>query len=122
MRAWATRLSFTFLLFTMAVMLWSLRHQMVNIVIDAGLITFLLNGSMMVIGFILAHRFMLGERQARSISIEIGVQNYILSFVIALSLLQRAEFAITGIMYLFVMYITVFSFIAWSRARPLAAA
>ena len=118
---WATRLSFALVLFTMGVMLWSLRHQMLNIVLDAGLITLLLNASMMLVGFSVARRFALGERQARSISIEIGVQNYILSFVIALSLLQRAEFAITGIMYLFVMYMTVFSFIAWSRARPLPA-
>lgn len=118
---WATRLSFALVLFTMGVMLWSLRHQMLNIVLDAGLIALLLNASMMLVGFSVARRFALGERQARSISIEIGVQNYILSFVIALSLLQRAEFAITGIMYLFVMYITVFSFIAWSRAQPLPA-
>jgi len=112
---WATRVSFAVVLFTMAVLLEYGAQDFGTMFAMAWPVTVSLNVVMMAVGFFGARRLAISERQSRSISIEIGIQNYILSVVIALALLQRPDFAIVPVIYLFTMYVTVFSFIAWSR-------
>jgi len=112
---YATKISFAAVLGTMAIILASVWPLIPSMVLTAGLPVLILNVSMMAIGFGAALMLKTGERQSRAISVEIGVQNYILSVVIAVALLKRPEFAVAPIIYLFTMYITVFSFIAYCR-------
>ena len=112
---YVTKISFAVIVMLMAVILFHIRSVLPEMLASAGLITMMLNIVMMAIGFFGALAFRLKEQDARSICIEIGVQNYLLSVVIAISLLQTPMFAIVPIIYLFVMYLTVFSFIAYCR-------
>jgi len=112
---YATKISFAVVLGTMAIILSAVWSLIPSMIMTAGLPVILLNVLMMTAGFAAALTFKTGERQSRSISVEIGVQNYVLSIVIALALLKQPEFAIAPIIYLFTMYITVFSFIAYCR-------
>ncbi|MGS2724014.1 bile acid:sodium symporter family protein [Porticoccus sp. GXU_MW_L64] len=112
---WATRFSFVTILFTMALVLKHVAPVLPELIIEAGAITLLLNATMMGVGFAVALWLRLEEKNARCICIEIGVQNYILSVVIAIDMLNNPTFAIAPIIYLFVMYITVFSFIGYCR-------
>jgi BASS family bile acid:Na+ symporter len=111
----ATRVSFVFVLLTMVVILYHIMPIVPDLIKDAGLITLLLNVSMMLFGFLGAKILCLDERNMRCVTIEIGVQNYLLSVVIALTMLQQPLFAIVPLLYLFIMYITVFSFIGYCR-------
>lgn len=111
----ATKLSFSLVVFTMAIVLYHVWELIPAFIRDAGLITLSLNLSMMVLGFVAALTMRLDERNMRCMVIEIGVQNYLLSVVIALSMLQEPLFAVVPLLYLFIMYITVFAFIGFCR-------
>ncbi len=110
-----TRLSFAVILFTMGVILYHVFPVFLQLMVEAGLITLALNVSMMLLGFVLATMVGLSEGNKRCICIEVGVQNYMLSIIITIGILQVPQFAIVPILYLFVMYVTVFSFIAYCR-------
>ena len=112
---YATKISFAAVLSTMAVLLAAVWPLIPRILVDAGLSVVLLNVSMMAVGFVAALALKAGERQSRTICIEIGVQNYLLSVIIAVDLLRQPEFAIAPVIYLFTMYVTVFSFIGYCR-------
>jgi len=112
---YATKISFAVIILLILAVLWHLRPILGEIIAQAGLITLALNISMMTLGFVLALTFKLEERDARSICVEIGVQNYLLSVIIAIGLLKNPTFAIVPIVYLFTMYLTVFSFIGYCR-------
>jgi len=112
---YATKISFAVVVLLMVAVLIHIQPVIMDMLASAGLITVLLNVSTMAIGFGLAIGFKLEERDMRSICIEVGVQNYLLSVVIAIGLLKNPSFAIVPIIYLFVMYITVFSFIGYCR-------
>jgi len=112
---YATKVSFAVIIFLMLAVLWHLKPILGDIIASAGLITLVLNISMMTFGFVLALAFSLEERDARSICVEVGVQNYLLSVIIAIGLLKNPSFAVVPIVYLFTMYITVFSFITYCR-------
>lgn len=112
---YATRLSFVVILFTMAVLLAYVWDHLTVIIGAAWHVTVMLNVIMMTIGFIGAKLLKVGEARSRTVCIEIGVQNYVLSVVIGVGMLGRADFVIVPILYLFTMYITVFSFIGWCR-------
>jgi len=112
---YATKISFAVIILLMLAVLWHLKAILGDLIASAGLITLALNLSMMTLGFILALAFKLQERDARSICVEIGVQNYLLSVIIAIGLLKNPSFAVVPIVYLFTMYVTVFSFIAYCR-------
>lgn len=82
-----------------------------------------LNISMMAIGFGMAALARLPETQRRTISIEIGIQNFALAVVIIMSILQDPRFLVPGLFYLPAMYLTGGAMIFLSRradARNLA--
>ena len=118
----ATRLSFVIILATMVILFAFVADRFAQMLIMAGPVTVSLNLVMMLAGLALARAFRLSAQQGRSLAIEIGIQNYILSVVIAVALLKAPDFAIAPIVYLFTMYVTVFTFIALCRRRPLPAA
>lgn len=112
---WVTRISFAIVLFTMLILLIYIADHIGAILTMAWDVTLALNITMMALGFALARLAALSVAQARTITIEIGIQNYLLSVVIAVGLLGQPDFAIVPILYLFIMYITALSFIAYCR-------
>ncbi|PCI46314.1 MAG: hypothetical protein COB49_08625 [Alphaproteobacteria bacterium] len=112
---YATRVSFVAILITMAILLAHVWDHLGTIIRMALHVTLALNITMMGLGFLGAKLLKVGEARSRTITIEIGVQNYILSVVVAAGMLGRPDFVAVPILYLFIMYITVFSFIAWCR-------
>jgi len=112
---WATRISFAFILFTMVVLFAHVSEHFVRYLAVSWQVTVSLNLLMMAAGFFLARSARIGESQCRTICIEVGVQNYLLSVVIATALLKQPDFAVVPIVYLFTMYVSVFTFIGWAR-------
>jgi len=112
---WATRVSFAFILFTMVVLFLNISEHFLSFLAISWQVTVTLNVVMMALGYFLARTLRIQEQQRRTICIEVGVQNYLLSVVIAVALLQQPEFAIVPIVYLFTMYVSVFTFIGWAR-------
>ena len=111
----ATKISFVILMLVMVIVLSHLQSALLTILASAGAIALALNLLMMAAGFFGALIFRLNEQDARAICIETGVQNYLLSVVITIGLLQQPAYAVVPVIYLFVMYVTVFSFIAYCR-------
>lgn len=82
----------------------------------AGVLATSMNVLAMLAGYGLGRFFRLPEQQARSITFEIGVQNLSLAVLVAVTILDRPEFAILAVVYAFVMKITALSLVyAWRR-------
>lgn len=111
----ATRLSFAAILLTMVALFDYVSEQFVSLVALAWKEVVLLNVVMMAAGFAGGRAIGVGERARRSIAVEIGVQNYLLSVVIAIALLGKPEYTVVPIVYLFWMYVSVFCFIGYCR-------
>lgn len=114
-QALTTKISFAVIVFTMIVLIVHLHQELPTAISVAWPLTVSLNFSMMLIGVGLAKGLGLDNASARSIAIESGVQNYLLSVVIAVSMLKQTSFVLVPVVYLFTMYIGVFIFIAVSR-------
>ncbi len=122
---YVTFTAFGVIVATMIVLFAYVADEFLDLLAMSWTVTVTLNVIMMSIGFTLAKLIRLNEPTARAITIEVGVQNYVLSVVIGVALLKRPDLAIVPIVYLFTMYATVFSFIAWcrfARSGALAAA
>jgi len=77
-----------------------------NALRKAGLVTFILNMSIISSGFILAKVFKLSFRNAISISVDASIQNATLGLVICTTILNNVEMAIPTAAYTISMYIT----------------
>lgn len=73
---------------------------------EVALVTLLLNMSTMILGFLTARLFKLNSKSVISITIESGIQNGALAFVIASSILGNVEMAIPTGAYVIWMYLT----------------
>ncbi len=73
---------------------------------QAGIAAFLLNAFSMALGYFTAKWASLPIKQARSISIESGIQNGTLAITIAVVLLESTAFAIAPAVYSLIMFFT----------------
>jgi BASS family bile acid:Na+ symporter len=73
---------------------------------EVGLVTLLLNSIMMALGYTTSRLFKLDLKSAISITVESGVQNGALAFVIATSILNNIEMGIPTAAYVTWMYIS----------------
>tara|TARA_B100000809_G_scaffold266001_1_gene326815 strand:- start:3502 stop:4380 length:879 start_codon:yes stop_codon:yes gene_type:complete len=73
---------------------------------EIGLVTLLLNSIMMALGYITSRLFKLDFKSTVSITVESGVQNGALAFVIATSILNNIEMGIPTAAYVIWMYIS----------------
>jgi BASS family bile acid:Na+ symporter len=73
---------------------------------EVGLVTLLLNILTLGLGYLTARLFKLNLKSAISISVESGIQNGALAFVIATSILNNVEMGIPTAAYVVWMYIT----------------
>ena len=75
----------------------------------------MLNLGMMIIGYLLARIFMLDQRQTKTITLEIGIQNTTLAFVIAGTILNNATYALPAAIYSLFMYLSAGAFILYVK-------
>ena len=70
---------------------------------------------MMTVGFLLSHLFSLGLLQKITVAVEIGVQNNILAFLVALTVLNNRQYMIFSGYYGIIMLFTAFGFVTYMR-------
>ena len=78
---------------------------------QAGLITFVLNIIMMLVGFYIAKFLASGVAQRRSISLECGLQNGTLAVFVASQLFSDIEYLIPTATYALIMFVTSLIFV-----------
>jgi BASS family bile acid:Na+ symporter len=112
-------LSLFFLAVVIAGVLLRERNNVISYVIDVGLVTLILNLLTMALGFGIATLTRLGEKAARAITVEVGIQNGTLAIAIASSptLLNSPTMAIPGAIYSLVMFGTSAGFAWWASHR-----
>ena len=88
------------------------RENLISFIMQAGLITLILNVSMMVIAYYIAKSFTSGVKQMRCISLECGLQNGTLAIFVSTQIFGTdILYAIPTAAYALIMYITGFIFI-----------
>ena len=99
------------------VIVYSERNNLLEAIKLSGPACLVLNVVMMALGYAVAKIFGLNDRQSRTITVEIGVQNTTLAFVIVGSILLNPAFAIPAAIYSIWMYVTTGAMIAWGRKK-----
>ena len=88
------------------------KDNLISFIMQAGLITLILNVSMMVIAFYIAKAFTSGVKQMRCIALECGLQNGTLAIFVSTQIFGTdIIYAIPTAAYALIMYITGFIFI-----------
>ncbi len=88
------------------------RENLISFIMQAGLITLILNISMMVIAYYIAKAFTTGIKQMRCIALECGLQNGTLAIFVSTQIFGTdILYAIPTAAYALIMYITGFIFI-----------
>lgn len=82
---------------------------------DVGPIALALNAVMLLIGYLSARIFRLGQSQSITISVESGIQNGTLGITIASTLLHNNVIAISPAIYSLIMFVTAGMIIAWAN-------
>lgn len=87
------------------------KDNVVSYFADAGLVTLLLNVTMMILAFYIAQIFGSGSSQKKCISIECGLQNGTLAIFVGTSLFGGGSFIIPAATYSLIMFITSLIFV-----------
>ena len=88
------------------------KENLISFIMQAGLITLILNVSMMVIAYHIAKAFTSGVKQMRCIALECGLQNGTLAIFVSTQIFGTdILYAIPTAAYALIMYITGFIFI-----------
>ena len=88
------------------------KENLINFIMQAGLITLILNVSMMVIAYYIAKAFTSGVKQMRCIALECGLQNGTLAIFVSTQIFGKDIIYITpSAAYALIMYITGFIFV-----------
>ncbi|PWJ41033.1 bile acid:sodium symporter family protein [Sediminitomix flava] len=82
------------------------RENVLGFFQQVGLSALILNAGTMFLGFAIAFLFKLSRKQSVTISIETGIQNGTMAIVIATSILNSSEMAITPAVYSLIMFAT----------------
>ena len=96
------------------------KENIINFIIQAGLIALILNISMMVIAYYIAKAFTSGIKQMKCIALECGLQNGTLALFVSTQIFgKEIIYAIPTGAYALIMYITGFIFIYILRSSKL---
>tara|TARA_Y100001970_G_C13838596_1_gene653320 strand:- start:104 stop:559 length:456 start_codon:yes stop_codon:yes gene_type:complete len=88
------------------------KENLLNFIKQAGLITLVLNVSMMIIAFYIAKFFASGAKQQKCIALECGLQNGTLAIFVSTQIFgENILYVIPTASYALLMYITGFIFI-----------
>lgn len=109
-----------FFIFLVILIVYAERENLFNAIQLVGIPTLLLNLGMMFVGYVLARMFGLDHRQTKTITLEIGVQNTTLAFVIVGSILSNPTYALPAAIYSLFMYLSAGAFILYSKRQVAA--
>ena len=85
--------------------------RIVSFITRAGLITFILNITMIVLGYFIAKIFASGIPQRKCISLECGLQNGTLAVFVATQLFDEIVYMVPTAAYALVMFVTSIFFV-----------
>ena len=85
--------------------------NIVSYFVQAGLITLVLNITMMIVAYYLAQTFASGIKQKKCITIECGLQNGTLAIFVAVSIFEGGMYVIPAATYSLIMFATSLIFI-----------
>ncbi len=114
----ASGLSFVLMMMVVVLSFSGLWGRFGELIASCGLLALLTNIITMSAGYGAGAAMKLPIKQRRTLCVEVGIQNFLLAMVIALTVLGNPEYAIFPVMYLLMMYVSVFTFIGWCRLRP----
>lgn len=106
-----------FFIFLVVLIVYTERENLLNAVQLVGVPTLLLNLGMMLVGYVLARIAWLDARQTKTITLEIGIQNTTLAFVIVGSILSNPTYALPAAIYSLFMYLSSGAFILYSKKQ-----
>ena len=94
------------------------RDNLINFIVQAGLIALILNLTMMTIAYYLAKTFASGVKQQKCIALECGLQNGTLAIFVSTQIFGTdILYAIPTGAYAFIMYITGFIFVYFLKNK-----
>ena len=94
------------------------RENIINFIVQAGLIALILNISMMIIAYYLAKTFASGIEQRKCIALECGLQNGTLALFVSTQIFGTdILYAIPTGAYALIMYITGFIFLFFLKNK-----
>jgi len=85
--------------------------RIISFIVRAGLIAFILNITMILVGYYVAKYFVSGVPQRKSISLECGLQNGTLAVVVATQLFDDIIFMVPTAAYALIMFVTSIIFV-----------
>ena len=91
------------------------RGEIMSFIKTAGLISIILNITMIIIGFYVAKFLVSGIAQRKSISLECGLQNGTLAVYIAVQLFDQKVYLVPSAAYVLVMFVTSIFFVLLVR-------
>lgn len=106
MEAFFKYFSILFLLLIIVLIVLKNQDNMLDFFMQAGLATFVLNISVLTIGYLLAKKAKLSQPQSISIGYEVGIQNGTLALVVAGTLIGNSEMMIPALTYSLIMFLT----------------
>ena len=114
-------LSLFFLSLVITGIIFQERDNFLPSLMDVGGVTLVLNVATMTLGFAIATLAKLGEKRARAITVEVGIQNGTLAIAIASSptLLNSPTMAVPAAIYSLIMFVTGIGFASWANRRQI---
>jgi bile acid:Na+ symporter, BASS family len=85
---------------------------------EAGLITLILNLTMMLLGFYIAKKFASGIAQRKCISLECGLQNGTLAIFVSTQIFDNSAYLVPTATYALIMFITSIIFVFIVKKSP----
>jgi len=92
--------------------MWPALPEMIE---SAGPLSVVLHALTLLVGYYGARLMRLGPAQCRTIAIEVGLQNCLLGFVIAFSLLRQPGLAVVPLVYLVVMNVGLLGYVLYAH-------
>lgn len=119
---WVSKFSIAVLALVIVVICVNLGEKLIDFALLAGPAALILNLVTMTLGYVAGSLLLHHEDQARTISLEVGLQNGTLALMITTGILQSAEMSVAPSVYSLLMFITATLFTVWVRKRPLTSA
>ena len=87
------------------------KENIIPYLAEAGLITLILNLTMMILGFYIAKKFASGIAQRKCISLECGLQNGTLAIFVSTQIFDNSAYLVPTATYALIMFITSIIFV-----------
>ena len=121
MEPFITKFSLVVFVLIVFSIIFELGDQFVNYIALAGTAALILNISTMLLGYLIGKWLVHSEAQARSICLEVGIQNGTLALLITTSILQNSTMSISPSVYSLLMFATASTFTALVLRKDKAA-